>query len=286
MAQIAKFGYQWEDPLVEELCINELCIKGKDSIKNILIIGSGGEMLFHLLTKFGDSLQSISCIDFNKSQIDLIIKKYNDILSGTIKNTYYGAIFESLFYDSFNDNMWDKHFSNENLITHFTEDAVKYTNESFSKYFDEKCNQMDKQSPFYNLLKYKKYNTNTNTCPEFYDAKDIILRNWHKVKFITGDIIKYLESNILQTNNITSPQFDFMSLSNITDWMNDKQCAYLYKLIADNLSKDGGCVVMRRLLSNNIIHETNNLKFNNQFMNLNDSTNFYSQVVCLTKYLT
>lgn len=272
----AKFGYQWEDPDVETQCFMPW-------MKKILLIGSGGEVLFHLLAKFGNTIDSITCIDFNQAQIDLIKKKVSEMPKQQtgLNNIYYGSVFEELFYKSFANDSWDTQFSNSNLITHFTEDAVKYTNNSFSTYFKDKCSKMNANTPFYNLLRNKKY----EIMPEYYKSISTILCNWHKVTFVTGDILSFLE-----THNLTNAdKYDFMSLSNITDWLPADKCFKLYELIASNLSANGN-VIMRRLLSENIITEqvlkTNILKINEKYSkdgySILDKTNFYSEVVCLT----
>lgn len=276
----AKFGYQWEDPDVETQCFMPW-------MKKILLIGSGGEVLFHLLGKFGNNIDSITCIDFNQAQIELVKKKVNDLSACKVpnqqnepNNIYYGLVFEELFYKSFANDSWDTQFSNSNLITYFTEDAVKYTNSAFSTYFKDKCSKMDVNTPFYNLLRNKKY----DIMPEYYKSISTILCNWHKVTVVAGDILSFLESY----NLTNATKYDFMSLSNITDWLPADKCIKLYALISANLS-DNGNVIMRRLLSENIITEqvqqTNILKINEKYSKagiLHDNTNFYSEVVCLT----
>lgn len=260
----AKFGYQWEDPVFEEKCLEAF---DDFPCQDILLIGSGGEMLFHLLYKFGDKLRHITCLDFNQCQIDLIKNKYENIKNGKL-NIYYGSVFEELFYKSMANNEWDNYFSKDNLTAIFTDNAVKYTNESFSNHFKTRCSNLPENSSYYSLLKYKKY----NVLPDFYTGFDIVIRNWHKVSFVQNNILSYLASNTYK--------YDFMSLSNITDWINETQCELFYKLIADHLN-DCGKVVLRRLLSDNIISETNDLT--NINVNYKDMTNFYSQVVCLMK---
>ena len=233
---IAKFGYHWEDPTVEERYITT---NNPVTVKNILLIGSGGEVLFHLLAKLGDTLDSVTCLDFNPLQIELIKRKFADISEGRL-DEYYGSIFEDLFNQSFNDDKWDEHFSLDNLTKHFTETAVKYKHpmQSFSEHFKTQCGSMNPESPFYQLLRYRKYNPDNR--PVFYAMFDIVKRNWHKVTFAVGDVITYLR---------TLPQsvkYDFMTISNVTDWLSGYECANLMEQIENRLVF-GGRVVHRRI---------------------------------------
>lgn len=233
---IAKFGYHWEDPLVEE---SYIITNNKIDVKNILLVGSGGEVLFHLLAKLGDNLDTVTCLDFNPYQIELIKRKFTDISEGRL-DEYYGSIFEDLFYQSFNDGNWNEHFSLDNLTKHFTETAVKYKHpmQSFSEHFKTRCEHMNPESSFYQLLRHRKYNPENR--PVFYSMFDVVKRNWHKVTFAEGDIITYLR---------TQPQsvkYDFMSISNVTDWLSEYECAKLMELIENKLVFHGR-VVHRRL---------------------------------------
>jgi len=258
-----KFGYQWEDPIFEEKCFN--------NSKNILLITSGGETLFHLLSKFGNNIESIHCIDFNINQIELIYKKIDDMKHN--KNNYHGAIFEHLLSKSLQENNWNENFSNEILIKHFTENAVKYSSESFANHFENIMNCIDKNTHYYEMIKNKKYNfTDKNLYPEYFDNIDIILKNFHKVIFYTDNIITFL--------NNTNHKYDFINLSNIGDWMNKDSLKNLMNL-ANNSLNQFGRIIIRRLLSDNIIQETNELKFVD--IQYCDKTSFYLQTVCLAK---
>ena len=109
-----KFGYQWEDYKVEEQCFNI-------NYKNVLLITSGGETLFHLLSKFGNTINKIDSIDFNNSQNELVKLKFKNLEN----NNYYGGIFEELLYNAYNNNSFDELFSTDNLIKHFTIKMIK-----------------------------------------------------------------------------------------------------------------------------------------------------------------
>jgi S-adenosylmethionine:diacylglycerol 3-amino-3-carboxypropyl transferase len=254
-----KFGYQWEDPYFEEKCF-------RGDMKNILLIGSGGEMLFHLLAKFGDTLEKVDCIDFNKDQLELIEKKYDDIQSKCYR--YYGSVFEDLLSKSLKDNQWDEHLSNENLIKNFSERSVKFTNESFSEHYKKVLTSMDKKSRYYYLLKYKVY----NNLPDYYAYFETIERNWHKVHLVNTDIFNMLKDS--------EYNYDFMSLSNVSDWLEISEYDLLINLVTNKLNINGK-VVLRRLLSNNEIKETEHLKI--EPIEYKDDTNLYSQTVCLQK---
>ncbi len=242
--QIAKFGYHWEDPAIEDQCIQDIqTINGKP-VKRVLLVSSGGEVLFHILAKFGDTLDSVTCLDFNAAQIELIKRKFADISAGRLDG-YYGSVFENLFYQSFQDGKWNEHFSLDNLTNHFTETAVKYigdaehnTFESYSRHFAERCESMDKSSYFYELLKNKKYNPDNR--PEFFALFDSVVRNWHKVTFVVRDIITHMDS----LPSIHT--YDFISISNVTDWLSLDECNKLGLQLSWQVSEHG-CVVMRRI---------------------------------------
>jgi hypothetical protein len=288
--QIAKFGYHWEDPSVEDKAIQHMQSTTGKQVKNLLLISSGGEMLFHLLAKFGDTLDSITCLDFNSAQIELIKRKFADISAGRL-DEYYGSVFEDLFYQSFQDGKWDEHFSLDNLTRHFTETAVKYigdaeynTFESYCRHFRERCESMDKSSYFYELLKNKKYNPDNR--PEFFGLFDVVKRNWHKVSFVVGDIITHLDS--LPSISI----YDFISVSNVTDWLSLDECNALGLQLSWSVS-DNGYVVMRRIFKyfrgrsmacNGFLLDISNL-FNEDPVqwDIKDSTNFYAETLVLTK---
>lgn len=279
--RIAKFGYHWEDPTVEEQYITT---NPKVDVKNILLIGSGGEVLFHLLAKLGDSLESVTCLDFNPCQIGLIKRKFSDISEGRL-DEYYGSIFEDLFYQSFNDGKWDEHFSLANLAKHFSDTAIKYKHpeHSFSKHFKERCESMNPDSPFYQLLRYRKYNADNR--PEFYTLFDAVKRNWHKVTFAVGDIITYLRT--LPTGVL----FDFMSISNVTDWLSGYECAKLMEHVEQRLTF-GGRLVHRRIFAYTRERHTACEGYNSIDISdpcdigldvndrITDGTNLYTQTLC------
>lgn len=256
-----KFAYQWEDPYVEELCY-------KSDYKSLLIIGSGGETLFHLLSKFGNNNIHIDCIDININQIELIKNKLLNMKNNEL--IYYNGIFDNLLYNAINSNNWNKYFNNDILIEYFTDNAVKYTSKSFIKHFEYVTSLMDKNTYFYNMLKYKKYDFNNKLYPEYFNNIDTIINNIDKITFYNNNLIDFLNN----TNNT----YDFISLSNISDWISNDNYINLLNIVENKLNKNG-VIIMRRLLSNNIIKPYNNLILNN----FNDKTNFYSQCVSLTK---
>lgn len=250
-----KFAYQWEDPLVEEQCYNI-------NHKSLLLIGSGGETLFHLLSKFGDNIEHIECVDININQIGVIKNKLLFMKNNIFIN--YTGLFDELLYNANKEDDWNKYFNNELLIELFTDNAVKYTSSSFSDHFKNVSLSINKNTYFYNLLNYKIYN------PEYFNNIDMILNNIHKVKFHNNNLVDFLKN--------TYECYDFMSLSNVSDWISNDEFINLINL-AENKLNNNGVIVMRRLLSDNIIKPTNNLILKEY----NDRTKFYSQCVSLNK---
>ena len=72
---------------------------------------------------------------------------------------------------------------------------------------------------------------------------------------------------------------DFINLSNVMDWMDQKDIFSLLDLVYKKLNKNGVCVI-RKLLSDNIITTCNFII--KDYTQL-DKTNFYTQTLCLVK---
>ena len=104
--------------------------------------------------------------------------KINDIKENKIQN--YSGIFEDILYDSYHNDSWDLTMSRKNLIKNFTENAVKFTSNSFSKHFKEKIKNIDQK--YLDLLVNKK---------SFMTNSQKIIKNFDKAKFYTNDIIKF-----------------------------------------------------------------------------------------------
>ena len=67
--------------------------------------------------------------------------------------------------------------------------------------------------------------------------------------------------------------YDFIQTSNITDWITPEMCNNLCQLLKTKLNKNG-ILVMRRMLSDNILHT--------QFpdcITMQDETNIYSESI-------
>ena len=93
-------------------------------------------------------------------------------------------------------------------------------------------------------------------------------KNINKIKnvnLIHDNMIKYLENN----NNT----YDFIQTSNITDWISNEEFIKFCSLLKAKLNKNG-IIIMRRMLSDNIIQE----HFPNCII-LKDKTNIYSETI-------
>lgn len=248
------FKFVYEDNDVEINIIDKyLKNNNVNKISNGLMILSGGETMFEI-AKYFDNLIAV---DVNKDQIDLVNKKIScmntDKYLELLESTH--CTYDKLFNSIKTKNDFDIIFSNENLIKHFGESAVVHTNKSFSDHFK---NIYDGHGEYYDLI----FNNNFNKINKTYDL----------------DSIKNVEIKHDNIFNLLDKKYDFIHTSNITDWMSEKEFNIFCDKIKNALNKNG-VVIMRRLLSNNIL--------NNKFSNCihhHDKTNFYEEVIEYMNY--
>jgi len=262
------FGFVYEDSLIEKSMIEKYLIK-KDEIFNNeefknnfngLMILSGGCTMFDVCDYFSNSENSeLTCVDFNPVQLDIVRNKIKLMDNPIEYNNYISSIstsFDYLFTRIKNGDKFDDVFSNSNLIEKFGSSAVTNSDSSFVEHFKK----IHESKSIYHEWIWNRNMESKFVTPE----KKYNLNSISKVKLELGNFIEYLEPN----------KYDFIQTSNLTDWMNKEEFDN-FCLIVKKALKPNGILIMRRLLSNNIL-ET---KFPTA-IKLNDKTNFYKETIC------
>ena len=240
----------------------------------ICIIGSAGCTVLHILSKMQEGV-NIHIVDSNKEQmylfylkmsalehfaeqplhyheflkgnqieeninpiLDILKKrsvvsyeywcnKLNYIYDGVISIGYYEHIFKKLNSTQRN---YETAFELNSLISQFGGRAKNFSDDKLSshyeKYMYNNCNEY-----FLGI-----FNGDYNIPPSYIDNIDSIINNKHKIRYDNANIMHVLEKN----------KYDFIDLSNITDWMSKQECDELIVLCKKALSPNGK-LLMRRL---------------------------------------
>jgi hypothetical protein len=249
------FSFCYEDYSIEvESIINNNINKKFD--KGLIIL-SGGCTMFEISPYFNN----LKAIDLNIAQIEHVKQKIKllntDEYHNYIKNSEDNFAFDKMFKSIKNIESFDIIFSKENLIKNFGENAVANTDESFAEHFKSI---------------YLKNNINHDWIfNRILTKKNKLYENITSIK--SCEIIL---DNFLNHINIEE-EYDFIQTSNITDWMNKSDFdVFCYKV--KKALKKNGILIMRRMLSHNILHE----KFEN-CINLHDNTDFYKETILYIK---
>ncbi len=267
-----KFSQVHEDPNIEL----RLLQKHINTNPKVLLIASGGSTGFYLINK---KIKQIDMIDSNPEQIKLCKKKLDNIILnniGEIIKLESCGLFENLFREvKLKPDNIHIIFSKNKLIEYFSEEAVKYSSESFSTHFSFVIENLKKTYPI------NSYWRNQLTCekiilPIYWSNKDLIVSNANKFNFISGSIIEHLEKS--------QELYHLISLSNITDWMDADSIIKLLNLVGSKLEL-GGNVIIRKLISDHdlekIITETKIFKIIEH--NFKDATLMYKGIYILEK---
>jgi S-adenosylmethionine:diacylglycerol 3-amino-3-carboxypropyl transferase len=264
-----KFAQVHEDPDIESVLIAQFinC--------NIMLVASGGSTGFYLIN---DNINSIDMVDINPDQIELCCNKLSLIKSNNLDQLVElesNGIYEQLFRELSTDSIKNV-FSNENLIKWFGLDAVKYsTSVSFSEYFTYVIGELVKKYPYDNYWR-NQLTWETPQIPIYWPNKTNIINHSDKLHFHVSSINTYL--------NNTKTQYDLISLSNITDWTDQKSIAELLINAHAKLSSQG-YVLIRKLISDHdlikIIKSTQLYRVVN--LDLVDASLLYTQVIVLQK---
>lgn len=254
------FSFVYEDPCVELNAINEyMASNNTKKIENGLMILSGGETMFEIAKYF----KNLTAIDINDDQINMVNKKIE--LMNTDKYLDYinslNFTYDEMFRKIKNGETFDKIFSRENLIKEFGENAVRSTSDDFAGHFKKIHNDRRK---YHNLI----FNQDLSEINKKYDEvsynaiKNTNIKNANMIKLMCMD------------DNVT---YDFIQTSNITDWMDFDDFCKFCENIKKKLNKNG-ILVMRRLLSDNLLYDNMHDKFSNCRL-VYDETGFYKETV-------
>lgn len=255
------FGFVYEDFEIEKEMIKKYLVIN-DDLDGLMIL-SGGCTMFEIAKYFSD--KKLTCVDFNIKQIELVKKKIDLMKKG--ENDYNNFInkinmpFDNLFIRINNGERFEDVYNDDNLISQFGESAVSNTNSSFITHFEKiKLSGSKYHDWIWNREMKVKY------------LNDEFLSNIEYIKnvnLICGNFIDLLENS----------KYDFIQTSNLTDWM-DKDNFNLFCDKVKQALKPNGILIMRRLLSTNILSD----KFPNS-IKLKDKTNFYEETICFVNLI-
>jgi pyrroloquinoline-quinone synthase len=163
-------------------------------------------------------------------------QKLNNVYDGVISMGYYEHIFKKLNppkglpLSGGSIRNFETAFEMKSLINQFGKRAKNFSDDKLSshyeKYMYKNCNDY-----FLGI-----FNGDYNIPPSYIYNIDSIINNKPKIRYDNANIVHILEKN----------QYDFIDLSNITDWMSKQECDELIVLCKKALSPNGK-LLMRRL---------------------------------------
>jgi hypothetical protein len=247
---------------------------------DVLAICSGGENIIHYLGH--DSVLNVTAFDMNPTQIELCKEKLSMSKSGIEfengKFEYLFSLVRSYFtntnnqitiLDTYNgdnevlDYVIDLVFDDWILTALFTEEATKYSKQSFSDHF----------KLVYKAMIIKNTIRTDENSQNILLGKEIINKHQANAKCASVNFINAGAQDALQSGT-----FDIIDLSNIGDWMPYEEFSALLLEAYNKLNK-GGFLILRRLLGD---YKLANIEFG-FIINITDSTCFYSETVAIRK---
>lgn len=167
-------------------------------------------------------------------------KHINHLYNGINQSGVYEKLFVELVESGFN---YKNVFSRENLIKKFGKDAVDNSKKNrFSSHFEQIVDYYSKNyKPEDNYFYYQIVNNryHPDNLPPYFDNIDGIKQNYNKLDYINSDLVTHLKS-------VTPGKYKIIDVSNVTDWMSNKQLDEFMQLVYRCLD-DNGYVVIRRL---------------------------------------
>lgn len=287
------FYYGREDVTVNYDILNTFHTQNNKKAE-VLMICSGGENVIELLSMTKPN--NFVLLDINPYQLDLTQQKIqaiknNDYLYSTL-NTFNTGKFEKLFQFFKNSFTYqellniahsdpqalqklkcicDNVFSNQILEIVFTDNATKFSKDSFSLHF---YNVFKKQIKNYFEYQYLHSNIGSilfNHTPINY-SKQINPEN--NLNYFNGSFLQYFDSY--------QHTFDLIDVSNISDWMPIEDMKIIILKLFSQLNKNG-FIVARKLLGNYQWKEIQQILPNSQLSYVHDKTDFYSECVLIKK---
>jgi hypothetical protein len=249
------FGYTYEDSDIEKYALSLF----ENKPENGLIILSGGDTLFELAGK----ITNLTAVDMNLGQVKLVKNKIYHIINKSYDTFLMDLEKQEIVYDKLfckikKGDSFENVFNIESLKKDFGEEAVKNTTKDFATHFNEVSNN---HGVYHGWIFDRNLQIKIDKSKEF-------------------DIDAIQKTNIehsLFEDKLTFDTYDFIQTSNITDWMDNKSFLAFCDKVKTSL-RIGGMLVMRRLASNNILHD----KFPNCIV-IEDKTDMYSETIIWKK---
>lgn len=267
------FFYSREDSNVGLKALSKI---KKDNI-NIFSICSGGENVLNYLLNFNDKKLSVTLFDVNQNQLDLFDKKlfgefkdniafeqkgkfefFFNYLISTIKNTNSKEFSRILNDYKLFDYLMSKIFSRKNLNIVFSEDATKYSSDSFASHFSK-------------AIRYTSNSNNKNFENIYFNSPLMDYNFKSKINFNNFDINKVCKN--IKDYDFNS-NFDFIDISNIGDWMPLDDYKNIIKKAYNSLNENG-ILITRKLLGDYNLKELLYMFSENEV--IIDNTLFYSE---------
>lgn len=306
------FSQVREDPSVE---LNAIKLLNKNNL-NVFIIASGGCTLLTLASLYANHINKVDALDINVEQIyltqlkmalfyNLDKDKYLEFIEGRLDKYEIMQIFESLplsnrcrkYWSENKDQLsyginnigkyeqlfrelklsnfdYEKIFDKNYLSSIFGDSAVKHSNiTSFSEHFEgilqiyKIYHDQPSDNYFYNQIINNNYQGDMPLYIKNYDNKNNLY-----VKYINNNLISYMKHN--------KEKYDFIHISNVTDWMDETHIINLLYDIHQRLIING-LLIIRRLNSDVIIKDILNKIKIYEIVNINtiDKTYFYKEVI-------
>jgi pyrroloquinoline quinone (PQQ) biosynthesis protein C len=290
------FYYGREDTTIEKNVVEQFAAENINKKPKVLMVCSGGENSIELLTM--NKAVDIVALDINLHQIAVAKSKIDDIFNqnnvSLDKIIYNEGKFEKLFQvlaKSFNDkDFWeitneqtrgleklkyvcDNLFSNKVLEIIFTEEATKYSKQSFPEHF---YNVFAAQIKYY----YEENIQYSNIGSVLGKTKPINYQG----EINKNSSIDYFNGTFEQHFKNDNTKYDIIDVSNISDWMSKEKTIQTIKLVHSHLNK-GGYLIGRKLLGdyNWIELISNDCGLNMDIEEVKDQTSFYTQTVIAQK---
>ncbi len=252
---------------------------------DVLTICSGGENVIHYLSH--DCVSSITAFDMNESQLNVCLHKLSssheteqielgrfEYLFQLVREYFINFRGEQLIVEDYAVNhnalnyVIDLVFDNKILSTLFSDEATKYSKQSFSEHF---------KLTYANMLRDINDKNITNKNSENVVLGTSFSDNYVSICNKDKTPITYLHQSA-ETVFLQAGKFHLIDLSNIGDWMPYSEFQQLIKQAFDRLHNNGR-LVLRRLLGDYSLMDIRV----GDIIELYDETGFYSETVMIKK---
>jgi len=266
--------------------INEVISSfNNESEIDVLTICSGGENVIHYLSH--DCVSSITAFDMNEAQLDICLHKLSpnhktepievgrfEYLFQLVRQYFINYKGEQLIVEGYGvdhdalNYVIDLVFDNQILSTLFSDEATKYSKQSFSEHFKLAYAKMLRDINDKNI---------TNKNSEYVILGTNFANSYASIGNREKTPITYLNQSA-ETVLLQAGKFHIIDLSNIGDWMPYTEFQQLIKQAFDQLHNNGR-LVLRRLLGDYSLMDLTV----GDIIELYDETGFYSETVMIQK---